>query len=68
MNVIAWRWLYDAFLEEVGSEDRKLPETMDVDQIVVVFGIEPEVRLPNLVRPDVPDKVVVDTSAAIFQA
>lgn len=41
---------------------------MDVDQIVVVLWIEPEVRLPDFVRPHVPDEIVVDASAAIFEA
>lgn len=68
MNVVARWWLDDALLEEVGPEDRKLSEIMDVDQIVVVLWIEPEVRLPDFVRPHVPDEIVVDASAAIFEA
>lgn len=68
MDVVARRRLYAAFLEKEGPEDRELPKAMDIYQAIVVFGVEPEIGLTDLIGPDIPYEVVVSTTAAIFES
>lgn len=68
MHVVNRRCLYFPVLEEVRPEDRKLSKTVDVDQVVVILFVEPEIGLADRVGLDVPDEIVVHAAAVVFEA
>lgn len=68
MNVIDRRLFNYSILEEVCPEDRKLSKRMDINEIIIVFLIEPKYCFSQLIGWDIPIKVIIKAIMCTFQA
>lgn len=67
MHVVAGRGLNITVLEVVGSKDRKFSKGMNINQVIIVFLLETEGCFSKFVSFNIPNKVIIDTTAAIFK-
>lgn len=67
MDVVDRRRLHHSVLEKVSPEDRELPTEMDIDKIIAILLVKPEGSLSQLIRLNIPVKVIVHTVIAVFQ-
>lgn len=67
MNIVNGRLFNNTVLKEVSPEDREFSERMNINEIIIVFRIKPKCRLPELIRLNVPIKIIIDAVMNTFE-